>query len=90
VALVRVFVGNVLSVFGADQVEAEDVKVAVSDLVSALVEAGTPMEVEAEINGAQLTLTGNLAGPPPAAGALLLGSRLEVGEEQWTINLRTT
>ncbi len=87
VALVRVFVGNVLAVFGVEQQEVDDVKVAVSDLVSGLVEAGIPIEVNAHMDTTALILTGNLAARPPAAGALLLGSRLNVGEGHWTIDL---
>lgn len=89
-ALVRVFLGNVLAVYGADDVDVSDVKIAVSDLVTGLVEAGTPIEVEAKIAETKLLLTGNLAGPPPSAGGLLLGSRLELGETHWAIRLHTT
>ena len=87
VALVRVFVGNVLAVFGADELDVNDVKVAVSDIVSGLVEAGRPIEIEARVAESELRLTGNLAAPPPPAGVLLLGSRLDVGEGHWTIKL---
>lgn len=81
--------GNLLAVFGADEADVNDVKLAVSDLVSGLVEAGRPIEIEARIAETELRLTGNLAAPPPSAGGLLLGSRLDVGEGHWTINLRT-
>jgi hypothetical protein len=64
-------------------------KVAVSDLVSGLVVAGLPIEVKAQMNSAVLTLTGNLASRPPAAGARLLGSRLNVDEGHWSIELRS-
>lgn len=85
VALARVFVGNVLSAFGAEEPETEDVKVVVSDLVTGLVDAGRPIEISAVFNGGGLQLSGNLA--TSAASAPLLGSRLDLGEGHWQINL---
>lgn len=85
-ALSRVFVGNVLVIAGSTEQDIDDVRIAVSDLTSGLVEAGTPIEITAIIGDREVRLEGNapaLAG----AGPLLLGRRMAVGEGRWTINL---
>src|SRR5690606_26659081 len=46
-ALSRVFVGNVLVIAGSTEQDIDDVRIAVSDLTSGLVEAGTPIEITA-------------------------------------------
>jgi hypothetical protein len=90
VALARVFVGNVLSAFGSDEDEAQDVKVVVSDLATGLVEAGRPIEISASFSRRELRLSGNMATGASAVSAPLLGSRLDMGEGHWTIDLSAT
>lgn len=85
-ALSRVFVRNVLHMFGAPELDVEDVQMAVSDIVSGLIEAGTPIEIRATIEGDRAVIEGN-APAVPGAGPLLLGIRMLAGEGRWKITL---
>jgi hypothetical protein len=87
VALTRVFVSNVLSLFGASDQDVEDVRIAVSDIASGLVEGGAPIEIEATITDDEAWLAGNSVPGSEGAGPLLLGSRMTLGAGDWTIRV---
>ncbi len=88
VALCRVFVGGVLGVVGVPDQDVEDVRVAVSDFATGLVEAGVDIEIGARVAPGEVLLEGNFVGPVPEAGTLLLGGRMNLGDERWVITLQ--
>jgi hypothetical protein len=87
VALCRVFVGGVLGVAGAPDRDVDDVRIAVSDIATALVEAGSEIEIHARITDGEVSFEGNRAGHVPEAGALLLGDRMTLGDARWVIRV---
>jgi hypothetical protein len=84
----RVFVGRILGAVGVEGHSIDDARVAVSDIASGLVEAGTPIEIEAVLKDGGATISGNCARNVPDAGKLLLGDRLRLDGERWAIELQ--
>lgn len=89
VAMSRIFVGSTLSRAGVDPVRVGDARVMVSDLATALVGEGEPVEIRARFDGSAVVVEGNLPGLMPEAGALLLGDALMAADGRWTLALPT-
>lgn len=89
VSMSRIFVTTALSVAGVDPVRVSDARLMVSDLATALVGEGEPVEIRASFDDDTVVVEGNLPGLMPEAGALLLGDALQTSDSQWTLTLPT-
>lgn len=87
VSMSRIFVGTALAVSGIDAERVSDAKLLVSDLATALVGEGEPVEIRASFDEDILVLEGNLPGLMPEAGSLLLGDALQTADGRWTLTL---
>ena len=87
VAMSRVFLGSVLSSAGVEDDRIEDARVFISDLATALVGEGRPVEIEARFGDDRVTVEGNLPGLVPEAGELLMGDAVAIEDGHWTLTL---
>lgn len=89
VAVCRVFVGDVLAVFGAPDREVEDIRIVVSDIATGLVEAGALIEIGASIGDGEMALEGNCVTELPQTARLLLSDLMTIGDRRWVVNLQS-
>ena len=87
VALCRVFVGDVLAIFGVPDRHVDDIRIVVSDIATTLVEAGVGIEIEASIGDGLMSLEGNWMTEVPESAPLLLGDSMTIEDQRWVIRL---